>query len=503
MAGSNFRHAQYDAEGVGIDDPQSKYNAVQLDELGNLVDSTGKNVTGIGGTTIRTRGMFKPPGAQATVPEAQGGNTPRILKLEAEAPFSRVRLWMFNRNVVGADQIKFAVGTTDNLDNSTINNTFVPQRNGVASNVAASATVPHGWKIGTWGGNQLSPRMYASGGEPFSGYRPGQSTLSIPDIIVSDWVDVRSVDPLTVPPNGIKRPLLLLALGRVTAGGIPGVLDGYNTWLTASAQNTNYTNWLAGTDPWVRLRLGGVCNTTPQDAIGTGVIALPTAWTAPPAVAADAIPLYFALEYDYDVPCRSFLAIGDSNTEGYAWLDHAINAVSTPEKPYVLANMGQSTCRWVEFEQTAMQMLYRGMAPTDIVMPSHSHNDTATAVGNSLTDPINNRGQAAAEYSRQRQRILALLDVCDRLGAQAWIWTHFNGYHRTNLGPPEPETVLHLQWVRDLCATGRAKLIDITNDAFVAANGAGANLLEDDIHFTIPAGRDYARAVAITSLKKD
>lgn len=42
MAGSNFRHAQYDAEGVGIDDPQSKYNAALFDaESGTLVDSSG------------------------------------------------------------------------------------------------------------------------------------------------------------------------------------------------------------------------------------------------------------------------------------------------------------------------------------------------------------------------------------------------------------------------------------------------------------------------------
>lgn len=472
--------------------------------LGDETPVSGIAGGGSGSFEAKTTGMFKFPGAQGSVPEAQGSSNCTILNFEAEAEFSAVRLVMFSRNAVGSDQIKCAVGTTDKLETATVNDVFAPQRGGVISNVPASSTAPNGWVVVTWNGNTLSPRMYPSGGEPFNNYRPGQSTFSIPDVIVSDWMPVSSVLPAGTPPNGVRRPIVLLALQRVSAGGqSPHILDGFNTAATASRQNSNHALWLAGATPHIRRLLGAACPTSPQDAIGTGTVNLPASWTPPPGVTSGITPLYFGLEFAYNVPTRYFLAIGDSNTEGYGFLEKAIYTKSKPDKPYTLCNMGQSTNRWIEFGPAGLQLLIKGIRPTDIVIPSHSHNDTATAVGNSLTDPVANRGQAARVYAATKQRILETLTVCESFGIKCWIWTHFNGYHRTNLGPPEPETVLHLKWVRDLCATGRAKLIDITNDAFVAANGAGANLLEDDIHFTIPAGSDYAAAVTVAALDED
>lgn len=466
----------------------------------------------------RNRALWKPPGVQANVPEGQGSSTVRILKFEAEAPFSRVRLWAMNRGPSGVDQIKFAVATTDQLAVDTANNAFLPQRGGSVINAPADSTNPNGWRVGTWGNALgqnallgasslsagaapvLSPILYPGSGFEYAGYRPGQPTLATPDVICSDWVRVRSINPTSTPANGIKRPLVLLALGRVAAGSpLTGVtIDAYNTWVTAAAQNANYSSWSGATpNAWDRLRVCAPSSGT--DAIGTGTVTVPTGWVAPPSLATDTTINYFALEFDYDVPVRSFGFMGDSNVEGYAWADRAIASVSTPDKPYTSANLGMSTNRWVEFEATLHQFLKRGAPFTDLLIPSHSHNDLATVVGDALVPQNAGRNGTILEYDRQRERILRTIDMCDQLGIRVWLWTHFNGYHLT--GAPEAETVIHLQWCRDLCASGRAVLVDVTSPTFQSEN-TGGTLLEDNIHFTT-AGITRAMGIFITALRAE
>ena len=59
---SNFRHAQYDAQGVGIDDPQTSLSSVRQDPTtGALVGAAGEDV-------LRTN---QPPGADVLAPEPE------------------------------------------------------------------------------------------------------------------------------------------------------------------------------------------------------------------------------------------------------------------------------------------------------------------------------------------------------------------------------------------------------------------------------------------------
>lgn len=402
------------------------------------------------GTTVNrgaTRALMKPAGSGNGLVEGLGlGRT--IMKVRAPAAFDRVRIWAVNRSSQDANA-KFAVAVTEQALNDTVANAYHPRVGNTSYNVAQSSAAPIGWRSGKFAGFD-SANMDPSQGFK-SGWGPGGSYQAIPDIAVSDWIDCPSVPALD---GGL--PCLLIRM-FVTSASLSGsrwtngdtIINGSNTFPSGGDITTDFTS-------------------LPTAVPGVTVIQLPG----------------FAIEFDFRVKGRSFAFVGDSNTEGYSWNFLAISDVTTADKPYVSANLGMSTHREIEYMANFRQWIKRGYRPTDVVIPSFSHND--------FQNVPNKVG-----FDRQRNRILQALDLCDSIGAKAWIWTHFKGTNQNGDGVSDSTAVEFNNWARALCATGRAELVDIAKD------WNGATMLESlKTHFN-DTGKDYARGVFKAALIKE
>lgn len=400
-------------------------------------------------TAVRgaTRALLKTAGSGSNLVEGQGLSR-TIMKVRAPAAFDRVRIWAINRSAQEG-VAKFAVAVTEQPLNDTVANAYHPRVGNTSYNVAQSEAAKIGWRNGKFAGFD-SATMDPSNGFK-SGWGPGGAYKGIPDIAVSDWIDCPSVDAL----DGGFPCLLLrmyctgnsLAGSALTNGGV--TINGSNTFPSGGDISTDFTS-------------------LPTAVPGTTSIQLPG----------------FAIEFDLRVKGRSFACIGDSNTEGYAWEFQALADVTTAEKPYIAANFGMSTHREIEYMSNFRQWLKRGYRPTDILIPSFSHNDFQT-VPNKVG------------FDRQRNRILQALDLADSIGAKVWLWTHFRGINRLGDGASDSTVVEFNNWIRGLCATGRAHLVDIAKDW----NGT-TMLAGDATHFS-PTGIAYARGVFKTELQKE
>lgn len=361
---------------------------------------------------ITTRGLIKTAGSGGQLVEGQGVAR-TIFKIRAPAAFDRVRFWALHRSPREALGVRFAVAPTEQALNDTIANAFHPRQGGTSFNVAQSSAAPAGWRAGKFGGADSVDMLPSQG---FRGsWGPTGSYQAIPDIAVSDWIDCPSIAALD--------------------GGGPCLLVRYLT--NGTPAGTETTN-------------GGptINGSTTFGTAGDFISDLTIVPTAVPGTTKFFIP-GFCIEFDFRVKGRSFAVPGDSNSEGYGWMYTAIAEMSTPDRPYVSANLGMSTHREIEYMANFRQFLKRGYRPTDVLIPSFSHNDFQT---------IPNK----VGFDRQRNRILQALDLCDSIGAKAWIWTHFRGTN-TGVGPNDWTAIEFNQWVRSLCATGRATLVDVAN----------------------------------------
>jgi lysophospholipase L1-like esterase len=239
---------------------------------------------------------------------------------------------------------------------------------------------------------------------------------------------------------------------------------------------TVYTDWISG-DNQYRMRYGK------QYTGGDGVDDLsykPSTAGVPTGSSGSQHLPYIAVEIEYDNPTRSFARFGDSNTEGYGWFDSQTNNLSTPTKPITCANFGMSSNRSIQYFTVADAVIKKGMAFTDWVIPSHSHNDS------NGTD---------FDLDQTKVQILKVLDEADSLGVQVWIWTHWLG---TTTGSPasDPEIETYLTWIRSICAQGRANLVDI------AANWISATYSSDGNVHPNAAGIAYNKTVVNSALRR-
>lgn len=434
------------------------------------------------------RGVAKPSGSQIAVIEGYGA-TATIMKLEAEAPFSRVRIWVFNRAAYGQGGWKFAVASTDKYAVDTVTNAFYPQKGGTVNNAAQTTADTVGWNVVTWGnaayefgGHVSSLAIYRSritSGKLYSSYDYDQGWQqsgvdnAIADAICSDWMSCKSITPNPVQPLGVARPFLLLKTYRETGAFPIEGTSAYNV-LAATAQ-ASYDTWLAATNPASRLRY--LRTYTGGDGIAD-FTKVPAAAGAPNGTVNEH-RAYIAVEYEYDVPTRSFALIGDSNLEGSAGsgFNSAIKTMSTLAKPMEVANFGASSNRSVQFLSIFDQGVFKGMRFSDWVLGNFSHNDYPDAY---------------LEIDRTKNQILRILNEADNLGVTVWLYTHWQGEHGAGNA-----IIRELDnWTRSICAQGRAKLVDVAAnwlDSYSDDGGTHANT----------AGIDYCKSVMMAALSKN
>lgn len=420
------------------------------------------------------RGIYKPSGSNVHVTGSYGASSV-MMKVEAEAPFSRVRVWILHRGAYGQGGWKVAVAATDKYAVDTVSNAFYPQKGGTVNNAAQTTSDESGWVPAKWGGagdeiagggsyglysgsvprgEDTSGKLYPSYDFDQSWQQSGVNNANV-GIVCSSWMDCKSVTPSPVQPSGIARPFLLLKFYRVT-GSFP--IEGASAYpVTAATAQTVYDDWLTGTN--LTRRLIYVRAYTGGDGI-SDYTKVPAAAGAPNGSVIEDYP-YIAIEYEYDVPARSFIASGDSNLEGSAGLgfQQAVKELSTPSKPLEFANFGMSSCRSIQYFAMLDSVLSEGMSFTDLIIGSHSTNDFV---------------RTTFEANKNKLQILRVLNDADKLGITVWIYTHWSGIH----GADDPEVVAYLTWIRGLCSNGRAKLIDVAAnwlDSYSSDGGTHAN----------------------------
>lgn len=271
----------------------------------------------------------------------------RGLKLEAEAPFSRVRLRLYSEGGA-ATNFRAAVGATETMATDSANNLSELVVGGTVYNGARASDGAPGWVLGA-----------VAGATTFDW--PGVAAADLPKELVTDWIDVRSVPRA----DGGSRPALSIRVQH--AGSTNGDWAGFNC-----------SAWTAGVAgyPWARgfvaysVTGSGVTDLT----LTTGSIATSVVW--------------IGVEFDYDTPARTVMGIGDSHFEQHGgnavglhgtWLFQACAAASSTARPVQLFNAGRSGAGAALFTANGLAELARVRPHTVCYLPITSNDGAPTA----------------------------------------------------------------------------------------------------------------------------
>jgi hypothetical protein len=451
---------------LGTDLAVVSRDGVRLDQatLGDVRDFVG----GGGGVlaNVNTIGAVRKFGHQSA------GNTVSVggafgvafqIKMQAAAPFRRMAVAIHNRNNtydVGPWQAAFAA--TENPGYSTAAQFSQPIVGGTTyTALATNDATRYGYKIATFDGQQTSRKVIPGTFSPeyrtrLNIAKPSalvyNSFYNIFGTIVSDWVDVGSV-----PAVGGGLPWALARLQMLDTSTNP---YGGRYTETYNVQPNTDVSIARRTQPGFQDFQGVQVNPTS----GQNFVTDPSLTFTPPAdIQVYAVPNVTFL-FDYIAPCRNILAIGDSQTEAYPWLEIAFAQLSTPEQPINFVNCGMAARQTVQFNQALECYIEAGFAPTDVILPVFSVNDFAPS--SSLTD---------FEAQGVIFRVLERLKKIREIGAKAWLWTSYNG--RTGYG-----------------FVGQAAQINTINNFFrsyVEANPDSCGMFDFEANWINGAGPDF------------
>ena len=284
-----------------------------------------------------------------------GGNAAisTLFKVRADAPFSRIRLRVYGKEAAASTLWKAIVAPTETAASDTQNNRYVPIVGGSAFNSAWSSSNPFGWRSVTFGG-------VATGGIPLG-------TSARASELVSDWIECSSVPRA----DGGAGFLSLIRLYH------PGAVGNTHT-VVGNQTPVPYVGWrgaFTAAEPFYRDFSACVFN---GDSVGT-LTNMPTI-----DYSADTNwGFWIAVEFDFDVPVRTVLAVGTSITTGgggqiYAfdnWSTRAILSLSTRATPIMPFNGGMSGQNTAAFLQGMADLLASGLRPTDVIIEGHGPND--------------------------------------------------------------------------------------------------------------------------------
>jgi hypothetical protein len=414
------------------------------------------------------RGVWHLPGSQGAYSQSAATAVTYYFKLELEAPFSGVRLVMQSREInKQSANWEFLVAPTEEPLNVAANgktasqNALQPIIGGtVYNNLAATgAGTQHGWTRGTWGGQNASPALPA--GSAVLSVPNAVSNWSVSGNIVSDRAQVRSI----APTSG-SRPQLLMRIRKPLTTG-----ESFSWFI---GPNTNLPAWYAAKTAGESFFRGLYAQEYDnQDGINT-LTTMPAPYDET-ASGAQGMP-YFSLIVDYDVPVRSFCAVGDSVTEngGYqqyyldSWSARAVLAKSSPSAPISYYNCGMSSQNSETYFAQFANLVASGMVFTDVMFPNFSINDFS---------PVYVFNQY--DTQRYKQRLLKAMDICRAMGARVYIWTTYYDTAPSMAGQTTALAALAEMntWTRNLCASGAATLVDIN-----AIWSVGTMLGGDGIH---------------------
>jgi len=342
------------------------------------------------------------------------------LKMQAEAPFRRIKVLIHNRNTT------YAVGpwvasaaVTENPNNSTDAQFCQPIVGGTTyTALATNDATQYGYRTMTFAGVQQSKLVPPGTFSPeyrtrlnitkpsASGYGPFFNAVGT---IESDWLECPSV----AATNG-GRPWALIRLQMLDTAANP--FGGRYTGAYNVQSNTDTSIDLRALSYFRDFQGVQVSPTIGQDFVNDPSLTFtkPTdlqTWVSPNVT----------ILFDYGIPTRNVLMVGDSVTDAYPWAEIAFSQISTVTAPVNFVNCGQAARQTFQFNQMIQAYTESGMMPTDVVLPCFSVNDFNPA--SSLTNFTANE----VIY-----RLLEQIRIVNALGAKVWLWTTYNG--RTGYG---------------------------------------------------------------------
>ena len=415
------------------------------DSAGNqsIVTPTGPvplGTKGYGSRVANLSGGQRMAGNSQYVTGASGVKT-QNLKIEAEAPFTAVRVWVGAKNNSGTPPVFSAVvAPTETMVYDTVNNAFVPRVGGTFYNALVSTS--YGWRAVTWdGGAATKTGSLAPAAANSAAYN------------VSDWVPCVSVPRVDVVGG---RPAALLKLAQTDAAGVFSQLVSALTTYNAKRGAAAYREMIS--------------TLTSNDGVGT-LTNLP----ASVATTGNA-PMYAWLEFQYAVPTRSVAIVGDSTHENaynefgsMSWVDIALRELSTQAAPIAVTNLAGSGHSHTEYMLLLDYMLTAGFVPTDIVFQGWSQNGFG-----------GNIAGADALIARDT----AYLQKLRNAGVQVWMSTSYgvNGYSTA----AEAGRLKCLAQIKAWAASGLVNLLD--TDAIITDYSGGTGALKaqynsgDNVH---------------------
>lgn len=382
------------------------------------------------------------------------GVTTSHFKIEAEAPFNQVRIWLGNKYASGTlGNFKALIGVTDTGAVDTVDNTYTPQQSGVPNNALVASGI--GWYATTWAGGATSINLSNVA-------VAGNTALHA----VSDWINLSSI-PRSDVVGG--RPMLVMRVAQTGASG---------QYTQETASMAAYSAGRGLGLSWWREYLAQKVNSDGVNTISN----------KPPLNSSGGFQLYAFVEFRYSVVARSVVTVGDSrmasafSTYLYDnWPAVALRGLSTQSKPIGTCNVANSGASAVESLALLDAVIAQGSNITDVILQGWSQN------GFTQTD---------AGANTQIALILSYIVKLQAMNIKVFVTTDYglNGY----TGVAEAARVKCVNQVKTWASQGLVKLID--TDSIITDYSGGSGIINaaynsgDSVHAN-PAGQALMSAL--------
>lgn len=265
------------------------------------------------------------------------------LKIEAEAPFSAVRLYWVSRVPTAMTGSKALVGVTESAATNVAAQAFHPRIGGATYNTVVAAPNTLGWRAVTWAGNATVDH-------------PAANTAA--QVKVSDWIPLQSIPRA----DGGERPLLLIRAEHDGAAG------GNFVTFSNSGISAMRTPTTANRGRILQLFTGNSMVSTPSAVNG--------------ALNTGGLEVY--PEFRYNVPSLSVCGVGDSITQGEglgltgiitSWGMRGCAEVSSMKRPVNWVNCSAAGKQFPEYWARFLELFNAGYQPDVLVVAPLSVND--------------------------------------------------------------------------------------------------------------------------------
>lgn len=392
--------------------------------------------------------------------------TSRGMKLEMEAPFTKIRVAQYQRDPFPTRGLGISVASTETDAIGTLSQAVDPI---VAGNAYSKlrADSQYGFQRLTWAGGQRAP-VQAPGGVS----APGFNYITNLSTTISDWADCQSVAPAVAG----KRPMIVARFNRLAnAGDSSSNID-------PKSMSSAWNAYVAG-NPLARFFYcpsvgAGDHVADPTLSKSAGSLYDPTQTTT-------GIWQNIAFAAEHGIPTRNFGGFGDSITEGYAWWQNAVRTLSTQKAPCYVVNFGCSTNKPYQYLALLRAQIRETNYLTDILIPSFGQNMDTSEV----------TAAYAATAIAELQEIIAL---CKAFKKRLYIWTAYSQY--TDKFAGFPVCVAAIQQINDFVRANESSgylCIDI------AASWVNSTMIDPDrTHPGATAGIPYMTATTLPVLQK-